>query len=366
MVIRAPHRRPAPPGHTRRLPAPVARRSWRFSARLAAGPHPTRRLHEAIVPPERPSPARGAALFHDDCTGCQGIAVAGDGADVARLGITPANFTDCAFMHGETPRDASNAITLGPPKNGMPHPVYIPTGEIRALRALLSRRRLLQAEYNRWRYRARAYLRAAGCPAARGAVALRTAVARAGRSREASVPLLGEARALCARQEVALRRERQHLDAQLAARTRTIESIARLTTLPGVGVRVAATLYAWVGDVRRFPNAKALAAAAGLVPSVRQSGGAAHDGEITQQGAKALRATLVQAAHVLLSRCRGAEAVPLQAIGIRIRTSRGRRTIAMVAVARHLLRVAYYLLRDGTTCDPQRVHGEDRATAPAA
>jgi hypothetical protein len=54
-----------------------------------------------------------------------------------------------------------------------PHPVYIPTGEIRELRAVLSRRRALKAEHNRWGYRARAYLRAAGCPAARGAAALR-------------------------------------------------------------------------------------------------------------------------------------------------------------------------------------------------
>jgi transposase len=252
-------------------------------------------------------------------------------------------------------------------QSGMyPHPVYIPSGAIRELRALLSRRRLLQAEYNRWRYRARAYLRAAGCPAARGAAALRRAVAREGRSGEGSVPLLGEALALCERQEAVLRRELQQLDAQVAARARTIEPIARLTTLPGVGALVAATMYAWVGDVRRFPNAKALAAYAGLVPSVRQSGGAAHYGEITKQGAKALRATLVQAAHVLLSRCRGAEAVPLQAIGTRIRTSRGRRKIAIVAVARHLLRLGYYLLRDGTTYDPQRVHGEDQVTSPAA
>jgi transposase len=247
-----------------------------------------------------------------------------------------------------------------------PHPVYIPTDAIRELRALLSRRRLLQAEYNRWRYRARAYLRAAGCPAARGAAALRTAVAREGRSGEASVPLLGEALALCERQAAALRRELQQVDVQVAERARTNEAIARLTTLPGVGVLVATTIYAWVGDARRFPNAKALAAYAGLVPSVRQSGGAAHYGEITKQGAQALRATLVQAAHVLLSRCRGAAAAPLQAIGTRIRTSRGRRKIAIVAVARHLLRLAYYLLRDRTTYDPQRVRGEEPATSTAA
>ena len=64
-------------------------------------------------------------------------------------------------------------------QSGMyPHPVYVPTGEIRELRAVLSRRRVLHADYNRWRYRARAYLRAAGCPAAPGIAALRTALAQ--------------------------------------------------------------------------------------------------------------------------------------------------------------------------------------------
>ena len=252
-------------------------------------------------------------------------------------------------------------------QSGMyPHPVYIPTGAIRELRALLSRRRLLKAEHNRWRYRARAYLRAAGCPAARGAAARRTALRGGGQPENASVPLLPDAVALCQRQETALRLELERVEAALATRTRSIEPIARLMTVPGIGLLAATTLHAWVGDVHRFPHAKALAAYAGLVPSVRQSGGAAHYGEITKQGAGALRATLVQAAHVLLSRCRGADAAPLQAIGTRIRTRRGRRKIAVVAVARHLVRLAYYLLRDGTTYDPERVHRKERAAPPAA
>ena len=56
---------------------------------------------------------------------------------------------------------------------------------------------------------------------------------------------------------------------------------------------------AWIGDLRRFPHAKQLAAYAGLVPTVRQSGISTQFGRITKQGSPALRATLVQAAHVL-------------------------------------------------------------------
>ena len=235
-----------------------------------------------------------------------------------------------------------------------PHPVYVPTGEIRELRARLSQRRVLHADYNRWRYRARSYLRAGGYPVAPGVTALRAALAENATTRSAP-PSLTDAVALCRRQEAVLRAELAQLDAALRSRAGEVEAIQRLMTVPGIGPFTATMIYAWVGDVRRFPHAKQLAAYAGLVPAVRQSGSTLHVGGITKQGAPALRATLVQAAHVLLSRCRGAEASPLQAIGLRIRGTRGRRKIAVVAVARHLLRIAYYILRDGTTYDAHRL-----------
>jgi transposase len=241
-------------------------------------------------------------------------------------------------------------------QSGMyPHPVYVPTGEIRELRALLSQRRVLHADYNRWRHRARTYLRAGGYRVAPGVTALRAALAPGNAGTRGAPPSLTDALALCQRQEAALRAELAQLDGALRARTQAVAAIGRLMTVPGIGPLTAAMVYAWVGDVRRFPHAKQLAAYAGLVPTVRQSGGAVHVGGITKQGAPALRATLVQAAHVLLSRCRGAEATPLQAIGLRIQGTRGRRKIAVVAVACHLLRIAYYILRDGTTYDAHRL-----------
>jgi transposase len=166
---------------------------------------------------------------------------------------------------------------------------------------------------------------------------------------------LAAALALCQRQETALRAELAQLDAALRARTETVDAVQRLMTVPGIGPLTATMLYAWIGDVRRFPHAKQLAAYAGLVPTVRQSGSSIQFGRITKQGSPALRATLVQAAHVLLRRCRRAEALPLQSIGLRIQGTRGRRKIAVVAVARHLVRLAFYILRDGTTYDPRRL-----------
>ena len=154
--------------------------------------------------------------------------------------------------------------------------------------------------------------------------------------------------------------ELSEFEAAIARETADIEAIQRLQTIPAVGRWVAVTIYAWVGEVARFPSARHLAAYAGLVPSVWQSGDSKRSGGITKQGSPALRRILTQAAHVLLWRCRSAEAAPLKAIAMRIHTARQRRKIAVVGAARHILRIAYYVLRDDTVYDPTRL-----APAPA-
>jgi len=171
---------------------------------------------------------------------------------------------------------------------------------------------------------------------------------------------------LCQRQRAALVLELRQVTAEIRSRTRSIDAIARLQTIPGIGVLTATTIYAWIGDVHRFPSAKALGAYADVVRSVRQSGASQRMGPITKAGSKPLRGALVQAATVVTYRCRSKDAEPLQAIAERVRGLRGRRKIAVVALARHLLRIAYYVLRDGTTYQPDRIGGsaaQQRAVA---
>ncbi|WP_146659053.1 transposase [Enhygromyxa salina] len=78
-----------------------------------------------------------------------------------------------------------------------------------------------------------------------------------------------------------------------------IDVIPRLRTIPGVGELVSANIYyAAVGDITRFPSARKLAAYAGLVPTVSQSGGPTRIGHITKEGSGELRAIMTQAAHI--------------------------------------------------------------------
>lgn len=237
-----------------------------------------------------------------------------------------------------------------------PHPVYVPDVSVRQLRSLLSQREAVAGERRRWLLRARSYLRGAGYQLPVRARTAGRLLEQVGGGPEGMDEHLSQALEMCAGHELALLAELRRLDAVIAERTAGVDAITRLKTIPGIGDRVATAIYAWIGDVRRFPNARALASYVGLVPSVWASAEVTRLGRITKQGSPELRRLLVQAAHILLTRCAGEAAAPLQAIGRRLQRSGSRRKVAVVAAARHLLRVAYYVLRDGTTYDATRLH----------
>jgi high-affinity iron transporter len=77
-------------------------------------------IHDDPLPPEPASAGRGQALFAENCAGCHGRTGDGGGDEAKRLGLTPASFTNVAFMRGETPRDFFNVVTLGRRRAGMP------------------------------------------------------------------------------------------------------------------------------------------------------------------------------------------------------------------------------------------------------
>src|SRR5262245_57959959 len=77
-------------------------------------------IRDEPLPPEPPSAERGGALFAENCVGCHGARGDGAGEEAKRLGLSPAAFSQPAFMRGETPRDFFNVISLGRRRAGMP------------------------------------------------------------------------------------------------------------------------------------------------------------------------------------------------------------------------------------------------------
>ena len=113
----------------------------------------------------------------------------------------------------------------------------------------------------------------------------------------------------------------------------------RLMTLPGVSFVTAAALMAAIGDISRFPTAAQLVSYLGFDPRVRQSGSEpARHGRISKQGPGEARHLLVEAAwHA--ARTTG----PLRAFAERIASRRSSK-VAVVAVARKLAVIAWYML----------------------
>ena len=103
----------------------------------------------------------------------------------------------------------------------------------------------------------------------------------------------------------------------------------------------AAVFVAEIGDVTRFASARHLCSWAGLTPRHRESDTTVHRGPITKQGSALVRWAAVEAVQRI-----PASAGWLVATRAQITERRGR-NIATVAVARRLLTLVYYGLRDG-------------------
>lgn len=114
-----------------------------------------------------------------------------------------------------------------------------------------------------------------------------------------------------------------------------------IQAISGVGPVLAAVFVAEIGDVGRFSAPDKLACWAGLTPRHRESDTTVRRGPITKQGSRLVRWAAIEA----VSRQRGG--THLQECYRRIAERRNNRNIARVAVARKLLGLVFYGLRDG-------------------
>ena len=128
---------------------------------------------------------------------------------------------------------------------------------------------------------------------------------------------------------------------EIDQRARADERVKLLCQIRGIGPYTAMLIIAEIGEVKRFPTAKHLCQWAGLTPTVRSSDGKARLGHISRQGSTILRWGLCEAAQHTPT-----GGGPLRAQYERIAKRRGSK-IARVAIARQILTLCYYGLRDG-------------------
>jgi transposase len=228
-------------------------------------------------------------------------------------------------------------------------PVHVPTPERRQWRRLVLHRRSVVTRRTASRNGIRSIYSQQGLPLARGnkqwtkaGVAQLKADARA-LDQECAVLDLWRGRLHA---ELALM---ESVDAQLKILDRRLDALAAdeprvalLQTVKGVGPRVAEAVVLHIGDdPRRFKSGEQLAGYAGLVPKPLESGQTTRLGHITRRGPALLRSLLVESAWMVWRHNDWAKAFVEKVA----RGGRGRRKLAIVALARKLLILLWGMLK---------------------
>lgn len=131
------------------------------------------------------------------------------------------------------------------------------------------------------------------------------------------------------------------------------ERLKQLETIPGIGSLSSRVLLGALDDARRFDNKKSAAKYGALTPTVYQSGNVTHHGRICRDGRHEVRKVLLQCAHTI-ARMKSYDSRPLREFFERIQKRRGKK-IAVVALARKLLTIAYGVLKNGACFDPAKL-----------
>ena len=220
-------------------------------------------------------------------------------------------------------------------------PVYVPSVQVRSWRGMIEHRQKLLQEQVRTKNQLRSLLRTHGIVAPRGlwtkrglawieAQEMPTSMDRL--QRDILLERLGSLRGLIERVEEALGEIAQsHAGVKL------------LREIPGVGIRTAEAVMAYVDDPQRFTSIKAIGSYFGLVPCQDQSAGKNRLGHLTRQGPATVRKLLTEAGWQAIRRSQ-----EIRAYFERIRQGNPeRKRIALVATAHYLLRVMLAMLRTG-------------------
>ena len=148
-----------------------------------------------------------------------------------------------------------------------------------------------------------------------------------------------------------LTEEMDELDERIEERAEALEETRLLMTIPGIAQYSALVIYAEIGDIARFDNAKQVVRYVGLNPVVRESSDSRFEGGISKKGSGKVRWLLVQAVHCAVHNV-GDEY--LRQFYERIERRKNKKK-AVVATARKLLVSIYHMLDRGEVYDPPGV-----------
>jgi len=257
-----------------------------------------------------------------EATGCYGEALAISLADAGWCVsvVNPARikgFAQSELVRNKTDRaDAALLARFGQALR--PEPWVAPSLEVRQLRALVDRLHSLKEMHQQEANRLEAAMNQTG---------MRESIESHMKWLQADIKQL----------------ERQ-IDDHIDGHPQLREDAKLITSIPGVGNTTAAKVMAYLGDVRRFKNAKALAAFIGVTPRLKLSGSSVRGRSmISRSGHAAIRHALYMPALVALK-----HNPIVKTFGERLKNA-GMAPKAVVAACMHkLVHLIYGILKSGT------------------
>jgi transposase len=142
--------------------------------------------------------------------------------------------------------------------------------------------------------------------------------------------------------------EIESLNARIKQSERELETIAeaspvvaRIRSIPGIGLLTGTALAAFVGDVKRFGSGRRFASYLGLTPRERSSGMKQRYGRISKRGDSYLRLLLIHGARSVLghaTRAKSNDSLRTWAVSLNKRTKYNK---ASVALANKLARIVW-------------------------
>lgn len=132
----------------------------------------------------------------------------------------------------------------------------------------------------------------------------------------------------------------KQVERQLQAMAQQTPLVAHLLTIPGVGLLTATALFAFVGNIHRFPSGRHLASWLGLTPREYSSGLKRRLGRISKRGDGYLRTLLIHGARSVLLYARKEQPDHLRQWAHRLEQTHPHNKAA-VAVANKMARIVW-------------------------
>lgn len=134
--------------------------------------------------------------------------------------------------------------------------------------------------------------------------------------------------------------------------------VVRLRSIPGIGTLTASALFAFVGEVRRFPTGRSFASYLGLTPRESSSGLKRRLGAISKRGDVYLRMLLIHGARATLWHAKKQpDPDRLRAWALRLEETRGHNKAA-TALANKLARIAWVVWRNESDYHPSPANNQ--------